>query len=169
MMEFFRLALAAVIAAVLSALYFTPTEKVANDSTIAIEAPSVMKIDKVSIAPTKVWVYDASAKGKLPLPDNIKNNPDEHVFAASKVEGHTVTTTINATTGEATTTDNKDPLPWLAVVKLNEMRIDYGLNGIMRLSYRRDVIQVKAFHFGINTTLDSDGSYFIGAGVGYRF
>jgi hypothetical protein len=169
MNELFRLALVAVVAAVLSALYFMPAEKPADNSRVATEAPDVAKIDKKPITPAKVWVYDDKAKDKLPLPNDIKNNPDEHVFAASKVEGHTVTTMINLTTGEATTIDHKDPLPWLALVKLNELRLDYGLNGVMRLSYRHDIVQIKAFHFGINTTLDSNGSYFIGAGVGYRF
>jgi len=169
MNELFRLTIAAVVAAVLSALYFMPHDKPANNSHMATEAPSVAKVDKVAVTPVKVWVYDSSAKGKLPLPDTIKNNPDEHVLTASKVEGHTVITAINTTTGEATTVDNKDPLPWVAAVQLNEVKLEYGLSGVGRLSYRRDIFQIKAANFGVSATLDSDGSYFIGAGIAYRF
>jgi hypothetical protein len=30
-------------------------------------------------------------------------------------------------------------------------------------------LQMKAVHAGINVNLDSDGDYFVGGGVGYRF
>jgi hypothetical protein len=34
---------------------------------------------------------------------------------------------------------------------------------------REDLLQVKALHLGLNASLDTDGAWFVGVGVGYRW
>lgn len=134
-------------------------------------------VPKKDIAPPKVAVYTAPAKQKLKLPDEIKDDPNKYVLTSTRLpkdtHPHTVTTVIDAKTGDVQTYDRREPLPWLAAEQTGELRLDYGIkNGfikVARLSLREDLLQVKAFHAGINASIDADGKYFIGVGVGYRW
>lgn len=172
-MELAKYIAVALISAILSAWYFKPST---GDGIIAAENPAIRDIGKETIAPVKVEVYKQGAKDKLPLPDDVKKDSDKHVISSTQMPAddhkHTVTTIIDATTGTSTTYDHREPLPWLRLEKRNEFRIDYGFKltgAAFRMSYRVDLLQIKALHFGINTNVDSDGSYFVGAGGGFKF
>ena len=145
----------------------------------AIVSPLIDGIGKEEIHPEKIEVYKGEAKKKLPIPQEKKDDPASHVAAATETPAdghkHTITTVINADTGEVDTYDHKEPLPWLSAEKTSEIRLDYGIKGhpypqpVIRISFRADLIQIKSLHFGINTTLDFDGEYFAGGGIGWKF
>lgn len=172
-------AIAIFIAGILAGVYWPQPSQPDTGSKVAEVAPQLSGIAKEEIKPEKLKVYKPEAKDKLPLPQDIKKDKDEHVIDASKIKGdghdHTVITVVNDKTGESTTIDYKEPLPWLSIERKRELRLDYGYKGnplpvpVLRLTYRADFIQSKMFHAGINTSLDSDLEYFIGLGLGWRF
>lgn len=139
--------------------------------------PVLRGIPTQDITPPKVKVYAPAAKKKLKLPDPIQEDPHTYVLTSARLtkdtHPQTVTTLINDQTGEVQTITRREPLPWLALEKTGELRLDYGLkrglDRVARLSYREDFIQVKAFHAGITAAIDSDGEYFIGVGVGWKW
>ena len=137
------------LAGLLAGVYWPVSTKPAGNTEVAMVAPEVGKIEKEEIVPKKLKVYKPGAKDKLPLPDNIKNNKDDHVINASKIKNddrdHTVITVVNSETGESTTFDHKEPLPWLALERKSEIRLDYGIKRYQAVEY------------------------FLGGGVGYRW
>lgn len=145
--------------------------------TPAQQASQVRDVPKVDITPAKVKVYAPKAKDKLDLPPAITNDPDVHVLDTTRVSSDdhpsTITTVIDAKTGEVQTLVRREPLPWLAAEQRGELRFDVGikngLNTIGRLTVREDLLQVKALHAGLHASLDSDGRWFAGGGVGYRW
>ena len=149
------------------------------DSTPAVAAPAVVGIAKEETKLTKIQVYKQEAKTTLPIPQEIKNDKAEHIVAATQTPDdghkHVIVTAVNTDTGQTVTIDHKEPLPWLTVEKHNELRLDYGYKGnptpipVTRVSFRMELVQVKALHFGLNTSLDVGGEYFIGGGVGWKF
>lgn len=134
-------------------------------------------VPKVGIKPPKVPVYSAPAKDKLKLPPEIKDDPHTWVLGSARLpkDTHpaTVTTVINDQTGEVQTFTRREPLPWLAVEQTGELRLDYGIkNGferVGRITLREDLLQSKAMHLGVHATLDTDGAWFAGAGVGWKW
>lgn len=134
-------------------------------------------VPKVDITPPKVPVYTAPAKRKLNLPDEIKDDPNKYVLTSARLpkdtHPQTVTTVIDKQTGEVQTLFRQEPHPWLAVEQTGELRLDYGIkNGfarVGRITLREDLLQVKALHLGVHATLDTDGAWFAGAGVGWRW
>lgn len=172
-------AIAIFVAGLLAGAYWPGLSMPIENTKIATPAPEVEKVGKEEIKPEKLKVYKPEAKDKLPLPDKIKDDKDEHVISASQIKAddhdHTVITTVNSRTGESTTVDHKKSLPWLALEKKSEFRLDYGLKGYLiptpvgRLSFRSELLRVKGTVLGLNTSLDFDGEYFIGGGIGYRW
>lgn len=131
---------------------------------------------KRSAAIKSVRVYRPAVKRSLNLPASILADPSEQVVAAAKVpaddRSHTVTTTINTDTGEAQAFDRRDPLPWLALDTRGEIGLAYGYKRseqVARLSLRQDLVQIKALHLGAQANMDSDGEWFAGIGVWYRW
>lgn len=143
----------------------------------AKEAPQVAAVPKESIVPPKIEVYTAPAKEKLNLPPSVKQDPHAHVLQSTRVPAddhpQTVTTLINDQTGQTETLVRREALPWLAAEQRGEARLAYGMkNGgvkVGRLSVQEDLVQVKALHAGVNASLDTDGRYFVGAGVAYKW
>ena len=157
--------------------YFTPESAPIGKTVIATSAPELKKIQRQNIKPPKVQVYGPSSKAKLNLPIGIQDDPSKYVLGSVKLPNdthpHTITTVIDEKTGEVQTFERRDPLPWLAAEQRGELRIDAGIkNGLTRtarLSLREDLLQVKALHAGINASLDADGQYFVGVGVGWKW
>ena len=157
--------------------YFTPKPSPVGETTLAKPAAELKRIKKRDITPPKVAVYEPPAKAKLDLPIGIQDDPDKYVLGSVKLPNdthpHTVTTVIDEKTGEIQTFDRRDPLPWLSVEQRGELRLDYGFKAgqpmTARLSLREDLLQVKALHAGINASLDADGQYFVGAGIGWKW
>lgn len=148
-----------------------------GSTVVAKPAAELRGAQHQDITPPKVPVYAPPVKKKLGLPPVVQDDPNKYVLDSVKLPNdthpHTVTTVIDATTGEVQTFDRRDPLPWFKPEQTGEVRIDYGIkNGmgtVARLTFREDLLQVKALHAGIHATLDTDGQYFIGGGVGWRW
>jgi hypothetical protein len=157
--------------------YFRAKPAPIGSVVIAKPAPELKNAPKQDIMPPKVSVYTPPAKKKLDLPADVQDDPNKYVLGSAKLPAdthpHTVTTVIDAKTGEVRTYDRRDPLPWLAAEQTGEIRIDYGyktgLVKVARISLREDLLQVKALHAGINVAIDTDGAWFAGAGIGYRW
>lgn len=145
--------------------------------TAAVPSKVLADVPKVEIAPKKLKVYAPQAKKKLKLPDALQQDDNQFVIASSTLKHdyrpQTVTTVINSATGGSTTITRRGAYPWFAAQQTGEIRIDYGIkNGLERvgrLTVREDFIQVKGANLGATATLDTDGSAFIGAGVGYKW
>ena len=173
-----RLLLAVGLVAVI-ALYFymKPAPMPPGVHVESTPAPEVANVptERVEIAPP-IQVYKPAAKKKLKLPEPVQQDAAQHVIASSKTANderqHTITTVIDANTGNATTYDRVDPLPWIAVNTKSEVGLYYGYRGgeqVVRLQGKQELLQVKALHLGAIATADSDGETFVGAGLWARW
>lgn len=157
--------------------YFKVDPAPVNTSTPAIKAPQVAAIPHQDITPPHVSVYAPAAKKKLDLPPEVQADPKQHVIEATVVASddhpQTITTVIDDQTGEVQTFVRREPLPWLAAEQRGELRLDVGIKNALarvgRITLREDLLQVKALHAGLNASIDTDGQYFAGGGVGYRW
>lgn len=141
-------------------------------------APPLENVPKVSVqmaAPIKV--YAGVSKAKLNLPAAILAAPNKHIADATRVKPdqrpQTIVTVVDSETGDVETIIRKEPLPWIARQQTGEMRIDSGIkNGarrVGRISLTQDVLQIKALHLGMRASLDTDGQYFVGVGVSWKW
>lgn len=150
---------------------------------VAKPAPAVAKVPTVEITPAApVKVYAPAAKAKLKLPAEVQADQNKYVLTASHVapdsRPHTVTTVIDQQTGDATTYDTAEPLPWLAVDLHGEAGLLYGVkNGYpaVRFEARQNLLDVKAIKIGIEATADQPttgplrADYFVGVGAKYTW
>lgn len=128
------------------------------------------------IKPAAVKVYKPEAKRKLNLPQEVQEDKDKAVVSSVKVDyslkPQAVTTVLDTQTGEATTYVNDEPRPWLDFRDSGSASLAYGIKSgppVVRLSVTQDLLQIKAVALGGVAHLDSDGDYFVGAGVTYRW
>lgn len=154
-------------------------------ATVAVVAPVIAKVEKVDTPITggKVRTYKPAAKTKLKLPPAVIADQQQQVTGATTVAPSerkvTVTSVIDARTGETTTYSKPEPYSWVpAFESRGEARFDYGYKAqrgqpipmpVGRLSVVHDFVQVKGFHAGVNVALDTDGTAFAGVGIGYRW
>lgn len=161
-----------------AALYFTfkPTPAPPGIHMPATLAPELKREQTVPLIIDFVKVYKPAVKQKLKLPAHVQADPKQHVVASTKTANderqHTVTTTLNTATGEFTSYDRVEPLPWLAVSTKTEVGLFYGLRGreqIIRLQAQQELLQIKAVRVGATASLDSDGETFVGIGAWARW
>lgn len=137
-------------------------------------------MDTVTITPKRLKVYNQKAKERLSLPEQATTNHNVHVLGAARVDAGirpvTVSTTVDAETGDVQTYSKTEPLPWVAMSHRGEAGIAYGIksgpNGVTpnaRLFVRQSLIDVKALQVGLEAKADQDGSLFAGASVAYRW
>ena len=147
---------------------------------VAIEAAPAKSVAKVGFEPQIVTVplrfYKPEAKKRLNLPASVQASADKKVIAATTTPNderrHTVTTVIDTATGEATTFDTVEPLPWIAPGGRGAVGIAYGYseNGPTAKIYAyRDLLQVKKLRLGVRADLDQYGDRFGGAYLEYRY
>lgn len=157
--------------------YFKPEPAPVNVHLPANDAPQVSRETTVPVVvKVPVKVYRPEVKRKLKLPDAVQANPDQHVVASSRTapdeRPHTVTTILDTTTGEFTTLDRAEPLPWIAVSTKTRISAYYGLkNGqqAIRIQGQQDFLRVKAVRFSAIASADlvgGDTQTFIGIGMG---
>jgi hypothetical protein len=169
---------AAVAAAV--ALWFSFKKPDIAPHSAPMEAPAAAVVEDVTpqpIQPAKVTAYPARVKQKSNLPDAMKQDPNVVVLDSSAVgasdQDQTVTSTLNTQTGEVATIVSENPNPWFQPEAKNEARLSYGVkNGmkqVTRASIGADLLQIKAIHLGFSGSVDSDGSFFMGAGIAYKW
>lgn len=147
------------------------------EATAAKEVKSESKVDVVVKPPIKA--YKHGVKGTLKLPEIVVSDEAKHVVASSKTANderpHTITTVVDSGTGEVTTYDRIDPLPWLAVNTKSEFGVYYGLKSgeqTVRIEGRQELLQIKSVHIGAIASADvnragTDG--FIGVGAWARW
>lgn len=139
--------------------------------------PEVVHTPKVEARPAKVMVYAPKAKEQVALPAEVKNDPAVAILESSKISANehpqTVTTVLDQNTGETKTFVTVDPLPWIAAENKRQLALGYGYtNGAVRvgrLIFADELIQIKALHMGVTTSIDTDGRYFAGLTVSYHF
>lgn len=174
------LTLAAVVAALLLYFHFKPDPAPPGIHMPATPAPELKRETTVPIAvATPIQVYKPAAKIKLKLPPAVVADTRQHVIASTKTANderqHTVTTVIDASTGESVTYDRVDPLPWMAVNTKSEVGVYYGLkNGsqAIRIEGKQELLQIKAVHLGATVSADMyDGRMdtFVGVGAWARW
>lgn len=169
--------LVALLAAGIIWYYATPKLSPVQQWQPAKVAPQIALVHKQDIVPPKVSVYMPVAKRKLDLPAVVQEDPHSYVLDSVRLPSdrhpQTVTTLIDEQTGQTETLVRREPLPWLAAEQTGEARVDIGIkNGMARvgrLTLREDLLQVKALHAGLNASIDTDGQFFAGAGIGYRW
>lgn len=164
------------------ALYFRfkPEPAPVNVHMPAKPAPQVARETKVPVAAkAPLNVYPETVKRKLKLPDAVQANPAQHVVASSRTAAderqHTITTVLDTSTGEFTTLDRAEPLPWIAVSTKTEVGAFYGVkNGVpaFRVQAQQELLRVKALHVGAVASADvvrGDVDTYIGVGVWARW
>lgn len=117
------------------------------------------------------------AKEELDLPDPVKQDPKKHVTSAVIIQPderpQSVVGIFDEATGQTDMLTQRMAYPWLATEQRGQLWLGYGIrNGgerAGRILVREDLLQVKALHAGLHASLDSDGRWFAGGGVGYRW
>lgn len=151
-------------------------------AVVAKPAAAVAKAPTETVQTAPVIAYTAPAKRRLRLPDAVQANANQHVLGAASVAAddhpHTVTTVLDASTGQTTTYDVREPLPWMAIDTHGEAGLAYGLkNGVqtVRLEARQGLLDIKAVRIGVTASLDQPlagplgADYFVGLGAWYRW
>jgi hypothetical protein len=141
----------------------------------ATPAPELKKETTVPVQVAgPVQVYKPAAKAKLKLSPEVQDDPNQHVVASTRTANddrqHTVTTTLDTSTGRFTTVDRAEPPPWLAV----STRQHYGayigaLNGeqAIAITARQEVLRVRGMKVeGIAIGAMSQDERFAFVGVG---
>lgn len=158
----------------------TPTQGI-NTTALAPAAPALKKTPKIDMAikkPVKVYAGGAKTKRKLKLPAKVVNNKQQQVIAGIKLSPRddyprSITTVLDASTGESETYVTKEPLPWLAIDTRGSVGAYIGIkNGeqTARLQAKQNLIQIKRLHLGVIGSIDqplnnaSKQDYFIGIG-----
>lgn len=144
-----------------------PAPQVAHETTVPVEVK------------VPVQTYKPEVKRKLKLPDAVQANPAQHVVASSRTapdeRPHTITTVLDTSTGEFTTLDRAEPLPWIAVSTKTEVGAFYGVkNGqpAFRVQAQQELLRVKALHLGAIASADMQAGEvdtFVGVGVWARW
>ncbi len=151
----------------------TPTPPPGTAQPIA-PAKVLKKTPTIDIKPPKVRVYAPKAKKDLGLPQAAQEKPTEHVTTVKPdLRAHTIITTLDETTGQFTTYDKPEPLPWLAFSRRGEAGMAYGYSSSgqtgWRLYARQDLLQIKRLNIGAQAALDQGGQWFAGVAVGVRW
>lgn len=161
---------------------FTHKSEPVNASAPAVPAGEVKREPKVTVPVKAVQAYrdQREVKVKLDLPAPVIAAPQEQVISTAKVPDsnrpHTVTTTLNTDTGESTSYVRADPYPWFKPESQGEASLSVGykyssrylvgsVQPVARLQLRQDFLQVKAIHFGVVASVDSDRDAYIGVGI----
>jgi len=141
----------------------------------AMEVRNEDKTTLTNAAPAKV--YSAKVKAKFTLPDAVQSDPAQHVSAVGKLDTmdrpYTVTAVYDEDTGESSVYARADTLPWVSATQRGQVGLHYGIkNGlrpVTRISVSQSFLSIKALQLGGAGTLDSDGQWFVGVGINYRW
>lgn len=173
-----RLAIIAILSGLAAAAWtFWPREApkvgVASPLPPAVEVRTVEKIvEKIKY----IKVYPDEVKRDMGLPDAVAEDPGKRLTTTAKLDAddrpYTLSTVVDAETGESMIYARPDPLPWLAPGKRGEIGIAYGLkNGELgaRLYAGHELLRLKALSMGVAGTLDQDGDLYAGAYMEFTF
>ena len=157
--------------------YFTPPPAPIGEWTAPKKDGRIAGVGSHTIPASGVVVIDPAAKDKLDLPDPVKQNPKKHVTAAVIIKPderpQSVVSIFDEATGQTDTLTQRMSYPMLATEQRGQLWLGYGIKTsgerVGRILLREDLLQVMALHAGVGATLDTDGGYFVGAGVAYRW
>lgn len=159
-----------------AAWYFKPAAIPPGVTLDAKAAPAVSREKTAPVAVGKVQAYAPAAKKKLKLPATVQLDSAKHVVASSLTVNderrHTVTTVLDTGTGEFSSYDRAEPLPWVSVNTKSQVGVFYGIKGgapVLRLQAQQEFLQIKAVRLGAVGTLDGDAAYFVGVGAWARW
>ena len=163
-------------AAVLLAVNLAGRRGADQVADVAPPAPQVRGMAKVDIRPSRVKALPPKAKAALKLPETAASNPSIYALGAARIEPDfrpvTVTTTLDADTGEVQVYSKREPLPWIAIPHRGEAGIAYGIKDgqpAARLTVQQALLDIKALRLSATATLDQDGDTFAGVGLSYRW
>lgn len=157
---------------------FKPTPMPPGVHLPATQAPELKRETTVPLQVTEpVQVYKPAVKKKLELPAHVQADPVQHVVASTKTPNderqHTITTTLDTRTGEFTTYDRVEPLPWVAVSTRSHFGAYIGaMNGEQALAVtaRQEVLRIKGLKVegvAIGVLSQSERVTFVGVGVSW--
>lgn len=177
--EFYIVAAVAAATAVGTWSYFKPTPMPEGVQIEATPSKFVRNVEKAPVVVERVVAYKPEAKEKLKLPETIKADDKKHVVASVTTPNderqHTITTIVDSQTGEFTTYDRVEPLPWIGVTTKSEVGAYLGLkNGqpAVRIAGRQEVLQIKSVRIGAVASVDitqSGVDSFVGIGAWARW
>lgn len=156
-------------------LWSTPATAVAVGPAQALAGES-----KQELQPKTVKVYKPSAKPKLSLPKSVQDNPAQHVLSATDIpkskHERTLSTVLDADTGEVTTYVTEKPLPWLESTRSGSIGMYIGLKGLepaVRAELRQDFYSIKGVQVSAIASADQTQSgrtdTFVGIGARYEW
>jgi hypothetical protein len=164
---------------VLAYFHFKPAPIPTGVQIEAKPAKEVARVPTVPVPVKQVQAYPPAAKKKLDLPKTVQQDAGQHVVASTRTPAderpHTVTTVLDARSGEFHTYDRADPQPWLAVNTRSQVGVLYGYrNGepAIRIEGHQELLQVKAVHLGAVASADATAGQldtFVGVGVWARW
>ena len=172
------LALAGVILLLLALAWtFWPRAKVDVGQSIQLPpAREVRTVEKIIHQVKYVKVYPDKVKSGLDLPASVASDAKKKVIATGKLDAedrpYTLSAVLDVESGDAVVYARPDPLPWIGPGRQDAVGVAYGIkNGAPagRLYAEHDLLRVKALHAGARGTLDTDGDWFAGGYVEYRF
>lgn len=131
---------------------------------------------KTTIEHARVRAYKPEIKATLNLPPATIESPDQQVTAVAILDAeerpYTLTAIHDQATGDSVIHARPEPLPWLSMRQSGRVALTYGIRGgdpMGRLTWDHHVARVKDFSLISNITLDQDGQYYLGAGIGWRY
>ncbi|MHB8981450.1 hypothetical protein [Thiobacillus sp.] len=171
------LLLATIVILLACALTFWPRDT----PDVGVSAPlpaakEVRTVEKVRTEVKVVYVYPKAVKAKLDLPAPVVTDDAKQVIATGKLDAeerpYTLSAVLDTETGGSQVYARPDPLPWVGPGRRGAVGVAYGLkNGHAagRMYAQHDLLQIKALHAGARGTVDTDGDWFAGGYVEFRF
>lgn len=142
-----------------------PAPELAGEAIQARPAPAVQH-------------FASKAKTRLGLPEAVRHDKDRQVTASTRIppddRPRTVTSVFDFETGKTELYVRRDPLPWFAPLRSNEIGLAYGFKDdhdgpVVRVQGQAWLLQMKALRAGFVGSLDSDGDWYAGVGFAVRF
>lgn len=163
---------------------FSPGSPPVGVHVPATPAPAVAALPTLAtpIKSGSVRTYTPAAKARLKLPDSVQAAPQQQVIAASTVKpdshAYTLTTLVDTDTGEVTTLQRREPLPWLARDPSGHVDLLLGYRDggpVARLSLTQNLLQVKAWRLGVGGSITQslggrpDTEWLVGINLGINW
>lgn len=158
----------------------TTAEPGTDVAIIATPAPQLeaAPVEWVTVTPA-IKTRGATVKRSLKLPDPVQADATQHVLDAARIapsdHAQTVTTVLDADTGETQTYVVAEPLPWFGLRQRGDAGAYLGIKAgepTLRLQARHEIAQVKSLRLGALASIDvpingsrADPDAFIGVGA----
>ena len=155
-----------------------------TNSVVATASPIVKDESLVQVEikkPIKVFKQSRKIKQKVKLPQSVISNENAHVVSAISIPkdqfaSKTVTTILDANTGEVINYIRDEPLPWVSLNLHGEIGLYGGIkngNAAMRLQAKQGIVDFKNIHVNgiasIDQSTNGKTDYFIGLGAAYNW